>query len=130
MPPTAVHAAKSTQHSALSTQPAQQLGAVSTGILPSQVARSKEARSQHHHRFHRLEQSVEVGGMVLKPKRPTLAKTALEWGTLKFHYARTQRWAARFATSETPVDCKGFSKVSQSMSSEVSQIIADPDFLR
>jgi hypothetical protein len=28
--------------------------------------------------------------MVLKPKRPTLAKTALGWGTLKFRYARTQ----------------------------------------
>jgi hypothetical protein len=30
--------------------------------------------------------------MVLKPKRPTLAKTALGWGTLKFRYVRTQRW--------------------------------------
>jgi hypothetical protein len=30
--------------------------------------------------------------MVLKPKRPTLAKTALGWGTLKFRYARTQLW--------------------------------------
>jgi hypothetical protein len=29
--------------------------------------------------------------MVLKPKSPTLAKTALGWGTLKFRYARTQR---------------------------------------
>jgi hypothetical protein len=48
---------------------------------------------QHHHRFHRIEQSVtffEVGGMKLKPKRPTLAKTALGWGTLKFRYVRTQ----------------------------------------
>jgi hypothetical protein len=31
--------------------------------------------------------------MVLKPKRPTLAKTALGWGTLKFRYVRMQRWA-------------------------------------
>jgi hypothetical protein len=85
---------ESTQHLAFSIQPAQLFGAVSTGIFSSKVAKSKEARSQHHHRFHRIEQSVtffEVGGMVLKPKRPTLAKTALEWGTLKFHYARTQR---------------------------------------
>jgi hypothetical protein len=54
--------------------------------------------------------------MVLKPRRPTLAKTALEWGTLKFrsrpHAALGDRLAA-FATSETPVDFKGFSKVSQ-----------------
>jgi hypothetical protein len=28
--------------------------------------------------------------MVLKPKRPTLAKTAPGWGTLKFRYVRTQ----------------------------------------
>jgi hypothetical protein len=28
--------------------------------------------------------------MVLKLKRPTLAKTTLGWGTLKFRYVRTQ----------------------------------------
>ena len=28
-----------------------------------------------------------------KPQRPTLAKDALEWGTLKFLYARMHRWA-------------------------------------
>jgi hypothetical protein len=29
---------------------------------------------------------LNVGGMVLKTKRPTLAKDALGWGTLKFRY--------------------------------------------
>jgi hypothetical protein len=28
--------------------------------------------------------------MVLKLKRPTLAKTTLGWGTLKFHYPAAQ----------------------------------------
>jgi hypothetical protein len=35
--------------------------------------------------------------MALKPKRPTLAKTALGWGTLKFvtpHAALSHRWVA------------------------------------
>jgi hypothetical protein len=73
-------------------------------------------RSQPHHRFHRIEQPVtffEVGGIVLKPKRPTLAKTALGWGTLKFrsrpHAALGDRWAA-FATAETPVGLKNLKK--------------------
>jgi hypothetical protein len=68
---------------------------------------------------HRIEQPVtffEVGRIVLKPKRPTLAKTALGWGTLKFrsrpHPALGDRWAA-FATAETPVDSKELKKVSQ-----------------
>jgi hypothetical protein len=39
------------KHSAFSTQPAQQFGAVSTGILSSQVSQNKEARSQPHHRL-------------------------------------------------------------------------------
>jgi hypothetical protein len=59
-----------------------------------------KARSQPHHRFYRIEQPVtffEVYGMVLKPKRPTLAKTALGWGTLKFRYVRTQHWGNRWA---------------------------------
>ena len=30
--------------------------------------------------------------MVLKPKRPTLAKTALGWSTLKFRHPAAQRW--------------------------------------
>jgi len=51
--------------------------------------------------------------MVLRPKRPTLAKTALEWGTLKFHYARTRRWATAgplLQHRKHPVDFKGQSR--------------------
>jgi hypothetical protein len=41
---------------------------------------------------------ARIQGSEGKPKsgnqRPTLAKTALGWGTLKFRYARTQHWVA------------------------------------
>jgi hypothetical protein len=69
--------------------------------------------------FHRIEQSVtffEVGGMVLKPKSPTLAKTALGWGILKLRYPAAQPWdtaESLLRHREPPVDSKGFSKVSQ-----------------
>jgi hypothetical protein len=53
---------KGKERSALGIQhsPAQQFGAVSTGILLRQVAKNKEARGQHHHqlRFNRIEQDV------------------------------------------------------------------------
>jgi hypothetical protein len=68
----------STQQSAVTIQPTKQFGAVWTGILPGNVAKNEGSREPARHRFHRIEQSVtffEVGGMVLKPKRPTLAKT-------------------------------------------------------
>jgi hypothetical protein len=41
-----------------------------------------------------------------KPKRPTLAKTAPGWGTLKFRYAARSLATAGslLPTSETPVD--------------------------
>jgi hypothetical protein len=64
-----------------SNQPARQFGVVLTGILPSKVTKSKESQEPDPHRlkFNRIEQPVtlfEVGGMVLKPKNPTLAKEA------------------------------------------------------
>jgi hypothetical protein len=55
---------RSSQQTALSIQRLQQFGGVSTGILPSQVAKSKEARvrSQHYHRlkFNWIEQRVTL----------------------------------------------------------------------
>jgi hypothetical protein len=55
--------------------------------------------------------------MVLRTKRPTLAKTAPGWGTLKFRFVTpaTQSWTTAgplLQTSETPVDSKGLKKVS------------------
>jgi hypothetical protein len=92
---------ESTQHLAFSIQPAQLFGAVSTGIFSSKVAKSKEARSQHHHRFHRIEQSVtffEVGGMVLKTQKTHPSENRARVGhpqvSLRPHAALGHRWAA------------------------------------